>query len=119
MKKIALFLLLAVMAGNLMADIQMPPRRTFYDKFGSGLANVIMSPAEIFDSTYGLTMSDGPTVGWTKGLVQGGGRMLMDVMVGTFEILTSPIPTTSIKQAAYDTGRVQEYPPADLMTNWY
>jgi putative exosortase-associated protein (TIGR04073 family) len=119
MKKFSLLLVLVLVAGNLMADIQMPPKRTFYDKFGSGLANVIMSPTEIFDSTYSLTQSDGPTVGWTKGLVQGGGRMLMDVMVGTFEMLTSPIPTSSIKQAAYDTGRVNEYPPADLMENWY
>jgi hypothetical protein len=64
-------------------------------------------------------MEEGPTVGFTKGFVQGTGRMSMDMFIGVFEMVTSPFPILPIKQPAYDTGTVSSYPPADLYDNFY
>jgi putative exosortase-associated protein (TIGR04073 family) len=101
------------------ADLTMPKNPTFYDRMGQGLANVILAPVELFDSTYTLLQSDGSTVGNSKGFVQGTSRMIMDMGVGIAEIVTSPFGVDGLKQAAYDTGDVSLYPPADLYDNWY
>jgi putative exosortase-associated protein (TIGR04073 family) len=101
------------------ADLSMPKSPTFYDRMGQGLSNVILAPAELFDSTYMLIQSDGPTVGTSKGFVQGTSRMIMDMGVGVAEIVTSPFGVDGIKQAAYDSGDVKAYPAADLYNNWY
>jgi putative exosortase-associated protein (TIGR04073 family) len=101
------------------ADLTMPKKPTFYDRLGQGLANVILAPTELFDSTYMLIQSDGPTVGTSKGFVQGVSRMIMDMGVGIAEIITSPFGVDGLKLAAYDSGDVNLYPPADLYDNWY
>ncbi|MEM9400072.1 MAG: exosortase system-associated protein, TIGR04073 family [Verrucomicrobiota bacterium] len=101
------------------ADLQMPPKPNFYDKMGSGIANILYSPAEILDSTYEMSMVEGPTAGYSVGLVRGISRMVMDIFVGTFDIVTSPLPTSSIKTPALDSGQVEMLPPADLLDNWY
>lgn len=120
MKRLTVFLLcMAAMVSFSSADLQMPPKPNFYDKLGQGLANIVLSPTEVFDSTYGLLQTEGPTVGATKGFVQGTSRMIMDIFVGAYQIVTSPLPTPDIKQPAYDTGQVNPYPPSDLLDNWY
>ncbi|MEM9443999.1 MAG: exosortase system-associated protein, TIGR04073 family [Verrucomicrobiota bacterium] len=101
------------------ADIQMPPKPTFYDKAGTALANIAFSPAELLDSTYELTLTEGPTVGYSVGLVRGASRMVMDIFVGTFDLITSPFPTQTIKMPALDSGQIDPVPPADLIHNWY
>ncbi len=102
------------------ADIDMPKHDNFYDKAGRGLADIIMSPAEILDSHYNVMESEGTTAGFFKGLlVQGPSRMFMDIGMGVFEVITSPFPPyDSLKMRAYDTAVVNEYLPADLK-NWY
>jgi putative exosortase-associated protein (TIGR04073 family) len=104
------------------ADLSMPKKRNFYDQMGEGLANVILAPAELFDSTFDQIMTEGATVGVTKGFVQGTSRMVMDVAVGLAEIASSPFAmqiNDSLKSPAYDSGQVELYPSADLVDNWY
>jgi len=106
------------------ADISMPKQDTFYDKLGRGLANIVLAPTEIFDSIYTLNELEGPTVAWSKGLVQGTSRAVQDIGIGTFETITSPVPTgpgmtyETNKQRPYDSMVVNEYPPGDLK-NFY
>ena len=107
------------------ADISMPVRDTFYDKLGRGLADIVFSPSEMLDSQYGMIDTEGTTVAFTKGLVaQGMSRMIMDIGMGVFEIVTSPFPTQNFhsyrsqKLPPYDSMVVNPYPPADLK-NWY
>ncbi|NJK91174.1 MAG: exosortase system-associated protein, TIGR04073 family [Blastochloris sp.] len=116
---IALFALTLVLAPLAQADLTMPKKSNFYDKLGRGLANIVLAPAHVLDSTYELTMNEGPTIGATKGFVQGTSRMIMDMFVGIAEVVTSPIPSESYKSPAYDSGLVEPYPPADLIDNWY
>lgn len=120
MKKIVLLAACTLITALAQADIQMPKKPNFYDRMGQGLANIVFAPVEILDSTYSLTMAEGPTVGWSKGLVQGGSRAVMNVFVGTFQVISSPFPLkNNPKQPAYDTLQVTPYPPADLQDNWY
>lgn len=119
MKSKALCLVLLLLTSIAQADLKMPERDNFYDKMGRGIANIVLSPAHLFDSPYVLTQEYGPTVGTTKGFVQGTSRMIMDIFVGVAEVVTSPFPTGSLKSPAYETGVVEPYPPADLLDNWY
>ncbi|MFQ3671648.1 MAG: exosortase system-associated protein, TIGR04073 family [Verrucomicrobiia bacterium] len=119
MKSICLTLALVLVAAVSYGDIQMPKKPNFYDRAGQGLANLVLAPVEILDSMWVLTMEEGPTVGFTKGFVQGVSRMSMDVFVGAFELVTSPFPIAPIKQPQYDTGTIRLYPPADLYENFY
>lgn len=111
--------LLALTVTIASADLSMPQKDNFYDKVGRGLANIILSPAHLFESPYELTEEYGGTVGTTKGFVQGTSRMVMDIFVGVAEIVTAPFPTGPLKGKAYDTGQVEPYPNADLKDNWY
>lgn len=104
------------------ADLRMPCKLNFYDYLGRGLANIAWAPAEILDSTHEMTLVEGGTVGYTKGLVQGTSRMVMDVFVGVVEILLSPVApavNADLKQPNYETLQRDVYPPADLLYNWY
>jgi len=121
MKQLVTAALLLAFISIASADLSMPKKRYFYDQLGEGLANIILAPAEIFDSTYTLTMSDGGTVGCTKGFVQGMSRMVMDVCVGVADVVTAPFAMViddTLKSPAYDSGQEQVYPPADLY-DWY
>jgi putative exosortase-associated protein (TIGR04073 family) len=107
------------------ADISMPIKDTFYDKMGRGLANLLFSPSELLDSQYGMIDTEGNTVAFCKGfVVQGTSRMVMDMGMGVFEIVTSPFPTAdfgsyrSQKLPPYDSMVVNAYPPSDLKY-WY
>jgi putative exosortase-associated protein (TIGR04073 family) len=126
MKRI-LALAILLVAPQIMAhaDISMPVRDTFYDKLGRGIADIAFSPAEMLDSQYGMLDTEGDTTAFCKGLVvQGGSRMIMDIGMGVFEIVTSPFPTQNFhsyrsqKLPPYDSMVVNAYPPADLK-NWY
>jgi putative exosortase-associated protein (TIGR04073 family) len=119
MKLITSIALILLSVSFAQADLSMPKKPNFYDKLGNGLANIILAPAHLFDSPYELIQTEGPTVGTTKGFVQGTSRMIMDIFVGVAEVITSPIPSKSYKSAAYDSGQVEPYPPADLIDNWY
>src|ERR1700761_7903804 len=122
MKRIfALAILLVAPSFAAHADISMPVRDSFYDKLGRGLANIVFSPSELLDSQYGMIDTDGTTVAFCKGfMVQGTSRMVQDMGIGIFEIITSPFPTQagdsyrSQKMAPYDSMVVNDYPPADL-----
>ncbi len=126
MKRIlALAILLFVPQITTHADISMPVRDTFYDKLGRGLANIAVSPSELLDSQFGMIDTEGTTVAFTKGfVVQGTSRMIQDIGMGVFEVLTSPFPTQNFhsyrsqKLPPYDSMVVNDYPPADL-NNWY
>lgn len=102
------------------ADISMPKGDNFYDKLGRGLANVTSGPANLLESQFTVDQAEGGTAGFWKGMiVQGSSRAVMDLGMGLYEIVTSPFPPyQSLKLKAYDTGVVNEYPPADLK-NWY
>jgi putative exosortase-associated protein (TIGR04073 family) len=125
MKRLLLLLTLSFTMVAARADIQMPQGDNFYDKLGRGIANVAFAPAEILDSHYTLTQQEGGTVGFCKGfLVQGPSRMVQDIGLGIFDIVTAPFPLhpgesyATFKMAPYDSMVVRDYPPADL-TNWY
>jgi len=119
MKRYALIIVAVLMTAPLHADLQMPQRENFYDRLGHGVANIFLAPAHLLDSPYELMRTEGPTVGATKGMVQGFSRTFMDVFVGIAEVITSPFPVESLKQPAYDSKAVEKYPPADLYDNWY
>src|SRR5271170_764504 len=95
MKRIlAIAILLAAPQLLAHADISMPVRDSFYDKLGRGFADIVFSPSEMMDSQYGMLDTEGDTVAFSKGfLVQGTSRMVMDIGMGVFEIVTSPFPT--------------------------
>lgn len=120
MKKLITLLALSLSLVAVQADLSMPKGDNFYDKAGRGLANVIMAPANILDSQFTVAEAEGGTAGFFKGMiVQGTSRMVMDIGIGLFEIVTSPFPPyESLKMNAYDTGVINEYPPSDLK-NWY
>ena len=125
MKRIlALTLLTAMTLSTVSADISMPVKDNFYDKLGRGISDIITSPAEILDSQYGMINTEGDNVAFCKGAVaQGVSRMVMDITMGVFEIVTSPFPTNngsyrSQKLTPYDSMVVNDYPPGDL-NNWY
>lgn len=122
---LALTLTLSLTLGAAQADIQMPKGDNFYDKLGRGIANVAFAPTEILDSHYTILQEEGGTVAFSKGLlVQGPSRMVMDIGLGLFDIITAPFPLhpgasyATFKMAPYDSMVVRDYPPADL-TNWY
>jgi len=126
MKRI-LVLAVLMLAPQIMAkaDISMPVRDTFYDKLGRGLANIVTSPSELLDSQYGMIETEGNTVAFTKGFVaQGISRMVMDIGMGVFEVVTSPFPTQNFhsyrsqKLPPYDSMVVNANPPGDLKY-WY
>ncbi len=100
----------------------MPIKDSFYDKLGRGLADIIVSPAELFDSQYGMIDTEGNTTAFFKGfVVQGLSRAVMDIGHGVFEVVTSPFPTPdyeSLKCPPYDSMVVNDCPPGDLK-NWY
>jgi putative exosortase-associated protein (TIGR04073 family) len=107
------------------ADISMPVRDTFYDKLGRGLADITFSTSEMLDSQYGMLDTEGATTAFCKGfLAQGVSRMVMDIGMGVFEVVTSPFPTQNFhsyrsqKLPPYDSMVVNGYPPSDL-NNWY
>jgi hypothetical protein len=67
-------------------------------------------------------MNEGPTVGYTKGVVQGVSRTVMDIFVGVAQVVTSPfaqVIDSEMKLPAYDSLQAEAYPPADLLDNWY
>lgn len=114
------------LAHSLRADISMPVKDNFYDKMGRGLANIVLAPTEIIDSIYTLNELEGPTVAWSKGLVQGVSRGVLDIGAGVGETVTSPFPIgprgfnyQTWKSTPYNSMVVNEYPPADLQTNFY
>jgi putative exosortase-associated protein (TIGR04073 family) len=126
MKRIlALAILLLAPQVTTHADISMPVRDSFYDKMGRGFADILTSPSEMLDSQYGMLDTEGNTVAFCKGLlVQGVSRMVMDVGMGVFEIVTAPFPTQDFhsyrtqKLPPYDSMVINAYPPGDLK-NWY
>jgi len=125
MKKLLPLIAFLCLTGIAHADISMPKGPNFYDKLGRGIANVAFSPAEILVSHWELLQTEGATVAFTKGLlVQGPSRMIMDMGLGTFDIVTSPVPLndgwsySTFKMEPYDSMVVRPYPPANL-EYWY
>lgn len=120
MKTLLSILALSVSLMAVRADVCMPRGENFYDKLGRGLANTTMAVSNVLDSQYSVDQAEGGTAGFWKGMiVQGMSRTVMDTGMGLYEIVTSPFPPyQSLKLKAYDTGVVNEYPPADLK-NWY
>lgn len=124
MKAIVLTVALLATISLARADISLPKKDNFYDKAGRGFANIVYAPAEFFDSTYSLLQTDGPTVAFSKGIVQGAGRTLSDIALGMFDVATAPLPIgpgftyETYKSAPWDSMVVNEYPPADLK-HWY
>lgn len=100
------------------ADIHLPREQNFYDRLGGGIANVVFAINEIPDSWYQVNQAEGPVPAATKGLVQGTSRLFMDMGVGIWEVVTSPIPIDSAKAPSYDGNADNQYPPS-LLENWY
>ncbi|SDT97598.1 putative exosortase-associated protein, TIGR04073 family [Verrucomicrobium sp. GAS474] len=117
-------LLLGLISAPLRADISMPKKETLYDKVGRGFANIALAPTEILDSMFTLNELEGPTVAWTKGLVQGTGRTVSDIGLGVVDLATGPLPVgpgasyRTLKQHPADSMIVNPYPPGDLV-NFY
>ena len=125
MKRILTLALVVTMAATTArADISMPIKDSFYDKLGRGISDIITSPSEMLVSQYGMIDTEGANVAFCKGFIaQGVSRMVMDIGIGVFEVVTSPFPTNngsyrSQKLPPYDSMVVNCYPPGDL-TNWY
>lgn len=119
MRTISTILGLFLITSLASADIHMPVEQTVYDKLGRGVANIVFAMDEIPDSWYNVTQAEGSSEGATKGVVQGFSRMLMDMGLGAFEVVTFPIVTEKpLKAPAYDTTQDNVYPPT-LLDNWY
>ncbi len=124
MKKLTIALFALIVGTSLHADISMPKKDNFYDKFGRGVANIATAPTEILDSIYYYNETEGGTVGFCKGITQGVSRTLMDIGHGTFDIVTAPLPVgpyfsyRTWKSRPWNSMVVNDYPPGDL-TNWY
>ena len=63
---------------------------TWSDKLGRGALNVISSPVEVARTINVTSKTEGAGYGWTMGLVQGLGRMLIRFGSGAVEIVTCP-----------------------------
>ena len=114
---LSLALVLTMAMTSARADISMPIKDNFYDKLGRGIADIVTSPSELLVSQYGMIDTEGDDVAFCKGfVVQGVSRMIMDMGMGVFEIVTSPFPTNngsyrSQKLAPYDSMVVNDFYP--------
>lgn len=101
------------------ADIQAPPMSDQGPtrKLGRGLSNVILAPAELFETVRLVNASEGnDAIGF--GAVKGVGRTLARVGVGVWEILTFPWPTNKGKYTPHLRPAIpwiysgyEEFPP--------
>lgn len=94
MKKLLLLTVLLAAAQVSFGDIQDPPSNDYGPtrKLGRGIANLFISPAEVFDSVTTINKYEGNNAAATYGVVRGVGRGIERSAVGFFEILTAPFP---------------------------
>ncbi|MDP3722022.1 MAG: exosortase system-associated protein, TIGR04073 family [Candidatus Omnitrophota bacterium] len=60
-------------------------------KLGRGVANVVTAPLELIRTPELVSRQDGYLAGMSVGLVQGAWRTAQRVVVGAFEVATSPL----------------------------
>jgi putative exosortase-associated protein (TIGR04073 family) len=91
MKKIALFLVIAVLVVPMLAyaeDITKGP----IEKLGRGIANVLTCPLELPKGIGDVDEEKGAFAAYTWGVLQGTVNIVKRAVVGVYEIATFPIP---------------------------
>lgn len=92
MKKMTVVLIMAVViaAGSVQAygaGVSGPAK-----KLGRGVANVVTSPVGILEGIQDTMAERGAFAGFTWGIFQGVVNVVKRVVVGTYEIITFPVP---------------------------
>ena len=85
------FILALIVSPLAHADTADPlTEHTAADKLGRGALNVISSPIEVARTIDIQSKVKGPAYGWTAGLVEGLGRMVVRLGTGLIEVVTFP-----------------------------
>lgn len=80
----------------------------FSDKVSQGLANITFGFVEIPKNIINISNDHNIFVGMTWGLLRGVGHTVGRTLVGTAELVTSPIPTKEFAAPAYVWDRFSE-----------
>lgn len=81
-----------------------------FTKFGRGMANILISPAELYAQPW-LLMKDQPIpIAICGGLMKGIAMLVAREAVGIYEVLTFPIPVPSGYRAIIE--------PSTTFTDW-
>ncbi|MGB3114118.1 MAG: exosortase system-associated protein, TIGR04073 family [Candidatus Omnitrophota bacterium] len=91
MKKIALFLVIAVLIVPMLAHAEDITKRPI-EKLGRGIANVLTCPFELSKGMGDADEEKGIFAAYTWGVLQGTVNIVKRAVVGVYEIVTFPIP---------------------------
>ncbi|MDD2758703.1 MAG: exosortase system-associated protein, TIGR04073 family [Methylomonas sp.] len=80
----------------------------FSDKVSQGLANIAFGFVEIPKNVINISSEQNIFVGMTWGILRGVGHTVGRTLVGTAELVTSPIPTKEFAAPAYVWDRFSE-----------
>lgn len=80
----------------------------FSNKVSQGLANIAFGFVEIPKNVINISSEQNIFVGMTWGLLRGVGHTVGRTLVGTAELVTSPIPTSEFAAPAYVWDRFSE-----------
>jgi putative exosortase-associated protein (TIGR04073 family) len=120
MKRLLFSIAVALIASQAVADIQDPPlnANTPTRKLGRGIANLLWSSSEIFESMERVNDMDGNAAAWSTGIVRGINRHMVRMGTGVYEIVTYPFPTHKMSYRPALRAKVpwinngyEEYPP--------
>jgi putative exosortase-associated protein (TIGR04073 family) len=78
-----------------LADIQDPPLNDQGPtrKLARGLANIVFSPTELFNTATHINTREGNNSAWTYGILKGALRVVYRVGAGACEVVTFPFPS--------------------------
>jgi putative exosortase-associated protein (TIGR04073 family) len=120
MKTIFSLLILGVLAGTAMADIQDPPGNDYGPtrKLGRGLANLLFAGTELIQTPNQIQAREGDVAAYTYGPVRAIGRFFFRTTMGFYEVVTWPFPTTKASyripwksSIPWIHGGMEEFPP--------
>lgn len=63
-----------------------------FTKFGRGMANIVISPCELYAQPMLLSKTHEPSIAIFGGLFKGLSMLVAREIVGVYEVITSPIP---------------------------
>ncbi|MFA7255613.1 MAG: exosortase system-associated protein, TIGR04073 family [Candidatus Omnitrophota bacterium] len=100
---VALFVLMGLVSGASAED-------SAFTKFGRGMANIVISPGELYTQPLLLSKTSEPSIAAFGGLFKGLSMFIAREVVGIYEVVTFPIPNFK------GYGPIIE--PATTFTDW-
>jgi putative exosortase-associated protein (TIGR04073 family) len=81
-----------------------------FTKFGRGMSNILISPAEIYAQPVLLSQTNEIPVAFFGGLIKGISMFVVREVVGVYDVITFPIP--------FPKGYKPVFNPATTFTDW-